>query len=91
MVRGVQAEKEVLMLHIRIEEIAPQQVLIDRSLLQILVEKVRERETVQVVEVINDLPIEGLMKSAEQGGALDFLNDKREEVYTVEDLKVRYR
>ena len=78
------------MLHIRIEEIVPQRVLIDRSLLQILLDKVREREAVQVVEETNDLPIEGLMRLAEQGGALDFLNDEREDVYTVEDLKVRY-
>ena len=79
------------MLHIRIEEIAPQKVLIDRSLLQILLDKVREGEAVQVVEETSDLPIEGLMRLAEQGGALDFLNDEREDVYTVEDSKVRYR
>ena len=79
------------MLHIRIEEIVPQRVLIDRSLLQILLDKVREREVVEVVEETSDLPIEGLMRLAEQGGALDFLNDKREDVYTVEDSKVRCR
>ena len=78
------------MLHICVEEITPRKVLIDRYFLQILLDKVRERETVQVVEETNDLPIEGLMSLAEQGGALDFLNDEREEGYTVEDLKVRY-
>ena len=78
------------MLHIRIKDITPQKVLIDRSLLQILLDKVREREAVQVVEETSDLPIEGLMKLAEQGEALDFLNDEREDVYTVDDLKVRY-
>ena len=79
------------MLHIRVEEIAPRKVLIDRRFVQILLDKVRERETVQVLEETNDLPAEGLMRLAEQGRALDFLNDEREEVYTVEDLKVRYR
>ena len=78
------------MLHIRIKAITPQKVLIDGSLLQILLDKVREREAVQVVEETSDLPIEGLMKLAEQGEALDFLNDEREDVYTVDDLKVRY-
>ena len=33
----------------------------------------------QVVEETHDLPVEGLMRLAEQGGALDFLNDEREE------------
>lgn len=32
-----------------------------------------------------------LMRLAETGGAFDFLHDEREDVYTVEDLRVRYR
>ena len=31
------------------------------------------------------------MRLAETGGAFDFLHDEREDVYTVKDLRVRYR
>lgn len=32
-----------------------------------------------------------LMKLAENSGAFDFLLDERENIYTVEDLKVKYK
>jgi hypothetical protein len=34
---------------------------------------------------------EGLMRLAESSGALDFLLDEREDIYSVDDLKVRYQ
>ena len=46
---------------------------------------------IETDEVRNDLPIEGLMMFEETSSALDFLKDEKEDVYTVDDLKVRYQ
>ncbi len=35
--------------------------------------------------------INEIMKFEESNGALDFLNDEREDIYTVNDLKVKYK
>lgn len=35
--------------------------------------------------------INEIMKFEESNGALDFLNDAREDIYTVNDLKVKYK
>jgi hypothetical protein len=35
--------------------------------------------------------IDELMKFEESSGAFDFLNDEREDIYTVNDLKVKYK
>jgi hypothetical protein len=32
-----------------------------------------------------------IMKFEENSGALDFLNDEREDIYTVNDLKIKYK
>ncbi|MEO8072629.1 MAG: hypothetical protein ABI686_05215 [Acidobacteriota bacterium] len=38
-----------------------------------------------------DLQTKDLMRLAENGGAFDFLHDEREDIYTLNDLKVRYK
>jgi hypothetical protein len=38
-----------------------------------------------------DIPIIAIMKIEESGRAFDFLNDEREDVYTVKDLIVKYQ
>ena len=52
-------------------------------------------ENGQEVEVIITLDakdsINEIMKFEESSGALDFLNDAREDIYTVNDLKVKYK
>ena len=48
-------------------------------------------DEIEIDEIINDLPIEGLMRLAETSGAFDFLEDEKEDIYTVDDLKVRYQ
>ncbi|MBK8382510.1 MAG: hypothetical protein IPL16_11605 [Ignavibacteria bacterium] len=52
-------------------------------------------ENGQEVEVIITLEakdsINDIMKFEESSGALDFLNDAREDIYTVNDLKVKYK
>ena len=38
-----------------------------------------------------DISTEDIMKLEDSGGAFDFLNDEREDIYTVNDLKVKYK
>lgn len=47
-----------------------------------------EKITVRIEE--DDLPATGIMQLAEQGGAFAWLAEE-EDLYTVDDLKVRYR
>ncbi|MFQ5627852.1 MAG: hypothetical protein ACE5I1_03755 [bacterium] len=56
-----------------------------------LIDRARKVEEVEFNEIESDLPIEALMRLAESSGALDFLNDPREDIYSVEDLKVSYK
>lgn len=56
-----------------------------------LVEQARKTEEVTVTEIIDDLPIEAMMKLQEESGAFDFLKVPEENIYTVNDVKVRYR
>lgn len=52
-------------------------------------------ETGQEVEVVitSDIKdsIHEIMKFEESSGAFDFLNDEREDIYTLNDLKVKYK
>ena len=52
-------------------------------------------ENGQEVEVFitskEDISINEIMKFEESSGAFDFLNDEREDIYTVNDLKVKYK
>ncbi|MBI4607520.1 MAG: hypothetical protein HY726_00750 [Candidatus Rokubacteria bacterium] len=56
-----------------------------------LIEAARKVEEVEFVECVDDLPVEGLTRLAAEGGSFDFLLDPREEIYTLNDLRVRYR
>ena len=64
------------------------QVIISAADLQKLIEIANRVEPVKIEE--SDFADADLMRLAENGGAFDFLNDD-EDVYSVEDLKVRYR
>ena len=71
-------------------ELRGDKALLSRSDLEHLVELARRSETVALQTSEDELPTLGIMKLAEQGGAFDWLADE-EDLYTVEDLKVRYR
>ena len=64
------------------------QVIISAEDLRKLVEIAQKVEPIEVKE--NDFDDAELMRLAENGGAFDFLHDE-EDIYSVEDLKVRYR
>jgi hypothetical protein len=65
------------------------QVIISSEDLKRLLEIARKVAPVEVEET--DYDNGDLMRLAETSGALDFLHDEREDVYTTEDLKVKYK
>jgi hypothetical protein len=70
---------------------AGEKAIVDRKELQRLIDVARRVEQVELIEAADDLPIEGLMRLVQEGGSLAFLEDPREDIYTLEDLRVRYR
>ena len=79
------------MVKIHAEPVGPDKALVSLEELGKLIEAARKVEEVEVVEFDDDLPAEGLMRIATEGGSFQFLEDPREDLYTVDDLKVRYR
>lgn len=79
------------MLRFRIERISQSQAIISLEALNALIHAAKKEDEIEIDEVINDLPIEGLMMLAETSGAFDFLKDEKENIYTVDDLRVRYQ
>jgi hypothetical protein len=65
--------------------------LVDRGELQQLIDVARRIEEVELVELHDDLPADAIMRLLQEGDSLKFRNDPREDVYSVHDLKVRYR
>ena len=79
------------MLRFKIERISQNQAIINWDDLKTLVNVAKKVDKVEIDEIKDDLPIEGIMMLVETSGALDFLKDEKEDIYTVDDLKVRYR
>lgn len=80
------------MVRIHAEPVGPDKALVSREELGKLIEAARKVEEVELIEsVVDDLPVEGLARIAAEGGSFRFLEDPREDLYTVKDLKVRYR
>lgn len=65
------------------------QVVISAEDLKRLVAIAEKFEPVEIEETNFDA--QDLMRLAESGGALNFLHDEREDIYTVDDLKVKYK
>jgi hypothetical protein len=66
------------------------QAVLPRAELERLLELARRSEEVELQVRDEDLPTTGLTLLAQQGGAFDWLGEE-EDLYTVDDLKVRYR
>ncbi len=71
--------------------LGPGKALVDRGELDRLIEAARKVEEVELIERSDDVPTEGLMGLTEAAGSLEYLLDPREDVYSVNDVKVRYR
>jgi hypothetical protein len=79
------------MVKVHAQQVGPEKTLVDREELQRLIDVARQVEEVELIEVQDDLPAEGLTRLVEEAGSLSFLADPREDVYTLNELKVRYR
>ncbi len=79
------------MVKVHTQQVGSQKALVDRKELERLVEVARRVEEVELVEVHDDLPVEGLMQLVQESSSFAFLADPREDIYTLDDLKVRYR
>jgi hypothetical protein len=79
------------MVKVHAQAVGGEKAIVDRAELDRLIEVARQVEDVEVVEVQDDLPVEGLMSLALEGGSLTYLADPCEDIYSVNDLKVRYR
>jgi hypothetical protein len=66
------------------------QAIVSRTELEQLVELARRSEPIELQSDADELPTVGIMQLAEQGGAFAWLADD-EDLYSVNDLKVRYR
>ncbi len=77
--------------NLHVVPIGPEKVLVDRAELDRLIEAVRKVEKVELIEGGDDLPADGLMRLVEGSGSFGYLLDSREDVYSLNDPKVRYR
>jgi hypothetical protein len=66
------------------------QAVLPRAEFERLMELARQTEPIDLRLEEEDVPTFGIMRLAEQGGAFDWLANE-EDVYTVDDLRVRYR
>ncbi len=66
------------------------QVIISADDLQKLVKIAEQVEPIKIDEKETDFDTKDLMYLAEKSGAFDFLNEEGEDIYTVNDLKVKY-
>ena len=79
------------MITISPQRINPQKVLLDRNEFEELIKRVNIFEPVVIKEIQDDIPIKGMMKLIETDNAFEFLNNPQENIYTINDLKERYR
>jgi len=79
------------MVKVHAQQVGPEKDLVDRGELKRLIDVARRVEEVELIELQYDLSSEGLMRLAQEGGSFGFLADPREDVYTLNDLKVRYK
>ncbi len=66
------------------------QAVLPRAELDLLIELARRSEEVELHDQADDLPNVGLARLAERGGVFDWLADEPD-LYTLDDLRVRYR
>ncbi|MBI3800037.1 MAG: hypothetical protein HY268_24065 [Deltaproteobacteria bacterium] len=64
--------------------------VLPRAEFERLVELARRSEEVELQTDEEDVPTVGILRLAEEGGAFDWLAEE-EDLYTANDLKVRYR
>jgi len=78
-------------MNVVIEKISKNKAIIDLEVIKELVKKAKKGDKINIIEKEEDISAKDLMKLSEKGGAFDFLNDVGEDIYTIDDLKVKYR
>lgn len=78
-------------MNVIIEKISKNKAIIDLEVIKELVKKAKKVDKINIIEKEEDILTKDLMKLSEKGGAFDFLNHEGEDIYTIEDLKVKYR
>jgi hypothetical protein len=73
------------MVRVHAQPVSTEKALVDRAELQRLIDVARRVEEVELIEVQDDLPTEGLMRLVQEGGSFSYLADPREDVYTLSD------
>lgn len=76
---------------ILVERISVHKGIVDLEVLKKIVNTAKKIKKIKLTEKISDISTSGLMILSEQGKALDFLKEKKEDIYTINDLKVRYK
>ena len=76
-------------MNIQTKNFGENQVIISSEDLARILEFARKVMLIEIEET--DFDNRDLMRLAETNGALDFLHDEREDIYTVDDLKVKYK
>ena len=71
-------------------ELVGDKAVLPRLELEKLLEIARRNEPIEYISQQEEIPVSGLVELAEQSGAFEFLNVE-EDLYSVDDLKVRYR
>ncbi len=78
------------MISIETSTIPPDKVLLNKEQFMKLVENARKIEEV-IIKEIEFLTTNEIMKMQLDSGAFDFLFDEKEDIYTVNDLKIKYK
>lgn len=78
-------------MNINIQKISKDRILINLEEFNRLIAKAEEAEKIVVNEINEDLNTYFIMKLQEESSSLDFLNDEKENIYSVNDIKESYK
>ena len=78
-------------MNVIIEKISKNKAIIDLEVIKELVKKAKKVDKINIIEKEEDISTKDLMKLIETSKAFDFLKDEGEDIYTIDDLKVKYR
>ena len=79
------------MINLEIEKVSPTKILVDWTSIKKLINIAEKVDKINLIEKEDDIDIQEIMKLEEKGGAFDFLNDKKEDIYSIDDVKEKYQ
>jgi len=78
-------------LKIKYARVNRSKLLVDRRVMNELIKRVRRYEKIDVIEETAEPRTKGIMRLAEQGKSLRFLYNKKQDIYSVADVKIKYK